>query len=672
MVNDNLCEVHENISAGIFTLSNEKNIINCNRQMELWLAVSNNKLLSQAGVINILDCIETEDLKLLFSKYFSKAEEGKDCCFTCKFKTAGFEGILLEVMLMQSCVNDVKVIVGVARKVLDNSIKDNGVSFLGRSLAQLSESVVITDKQGLVEYVNDEYERKTGYHREFVIGEKPAVVSSGQHSERFYKNMWDTIKSGKVFKGVLKNRKKNGNYYYEEKIITPIKNTQGDITHYISTGRDITRRLQRQGEIDYLAYHDSMTGFHNRRYLEKRLKNIFHMAKKSAVQAACLYIDLDDFKSVNDMYGHECGDLVLKAIAKRIVSCTRKNDILSRIGGDEFFVVMPELKNNNDASLVAEKIINKINQNININGIDLSLSVSVGIALIPDHGVSADVIIKNSDIAMYHSKETGKNRYSIFNKNFEKAVITTEIRLIDAIKKNDFSLRFHPVYDVEDNNIFYIEALLRWRRDKKFVPPFCFISVAEKMGLMQQITKLVLNSICKNINDQAAIRNTVIPVSINLPAQLLQGNSFINELISVVDSHDTPAENIIFEISENQLSSNIFYIKDSLQALHEYGFKLVLDNYGSGNLAVNDLRQLPFDMVKIDRSFLAGIPGEGNEEALITALIDLVLALNFKVIVHGVETDEHVMLLKFLGCRYQQGYYYSRPLGDKDIAELFH
>jgi len=212
--------------------------------------------------------------------------------------------------------------------------------------------------------------------------------------------------------------------------------------------------------------------------------------------------------------------------------------------------------------------------------------------------------------------------------------------------------------------------LLR-RCGEKNIPPFRFISVAEKTGLMRQITKLVLSLVCKKINDQVAEKNCVIPVSINLSAQSLQDKSVINELMSVVNSYATVAENIIFEISESQLSSNIYCINDNLQALHEYGFKLVLDNYGSGNLAVSDLRQLPFDMVKIDRSFLAGIPGVDNEEALITALIDLVLALNFELIVHGVETDYHMMLLKFLGCKYQQGYYYSRPIDDKDIPKLF-
>jgi len=433
MINNKKCAVHENIPPGVFTLSSEKNIINCNRQMGEWLGVKNSELLNQGGVFNILDYIETEYSKLLFIKNLNKVKEGKDCSFECEFKTSVPESIWLEIVLMRSCHNDISVIIGVARKTSKNMLKEKSISLLNRSMAQVSESVVITDDQGIVEYVNDEYEKKTGYRRELVVGGKPAIVSSGQHSDRFYKNMWDTIKNGKVFRGILKNRKKNGNYYYEEKIITPVKNMQGDITHYISTGRDITRRLQKQGKIDYLAYHDSMTGFHNRRYLEKKLINIFHMAKKTGVHAACLYIDLDDFKGVNDVYGHECGDLVLKTIARRIVSCTRKNDILTRIGGDEFFVVMPDLKNNNDAGLVAEKIINKIRQNININGVNLSLSVSVGIAFIPENGMHLGEIIKNADIAMYYSKETGKNKYSIFNKDFDKIDLTTEMRLVKAL-----------------------------------------------------------------------------------------------------------------------------------------------------------------------------------------------------------------------------------------------
>jgi len=660
----------EGAPQGIFVLSLDKYFITCNKLMCQWLDSNNINLKNTKNKLSILDFIETKDLKNLFLKYFDKALKGVHASFECKFIVNNSSVLWLEIDLGKTSNDGVDIIIGIAKNITDKKKSQSHLSYHCRALDQAADSVVITNKNGIIEYVNEAFVKKTGYQRNSAIGGKPSILKSGEHSGEFYKTLWNTINNGKVFRDILKNKKKNGCYYYEEKTITPIKNEQDQITHYMSTGRDITKRLIKQHKIDYFAHHDSLTGFYNRRFLNKKLKKIILDSKNNKRISACFFIDLDDFKGINDNYGHNYGDLVLKTIAKRISSCTRHKDILTRIGGDEFFIVVPELSSIEDGKVVAKKLLESIKQKIHIENIDLSVTVSIGMVVVPEHGTNLDDVIKNADMAMYHAKELGKNSFFLYNKGDVHGKSTTEIDLLDALRKEEFLLNYQPVYDMSKNKIFYTECLIRWNHNSRVVPPFRFIPAAERLGLIQKITRWVLHEACNKQKQLKLEYDCWMPMAINLSVNSLINNDFIEELYQIVRSHNLTTDNFIIEVSDNELLKNIAFLKENLCEIHNMGFRLVLDNFGTGYMNVIDLKSMPFDFIKIDKSFLSTIPGENNEEALLTALIDMVISMNFKLIVQGVECDYHKILLNLIGCKYQQGYFLSRPISGRDLESV--
>jgi diguanylate cyclase (GGDEF)-like protein/PAS domain S-box-containing protein len=657
---------------GVFVITVEAELLSANITMREWLGVSCECESLSIKKIRILDCIDIE-FRSEFSNKLKKTLKTENSRFTCYLKLNDYRQ-LFEFYVNRVVLEKKTYFLGFAKEIQDREkqgVEKYKTSYLGRSLDQVAESILITDSRGIVEYVNEAYIKKTGYKREAVIGANPNIVKSGHHTEKYYKNLWNTINKGKVFRGILKNKKKNGNYYYEEKIITPIKDNSGEITHFISTGRDITKRLRKQGEVDFMAHHDPLTNFYNRGYLNKKLIQIIHNSLNNNKMAACFFIDLDDFKAINDVYGHECGDKVLKTVASRIQTCTRSRDVLARIGGDEFIVIMPELKSTTDASMVAEKIINTIKHNMSINDVSISISASVGVAIIPDHGKSIEQIIKNSDSAMYHSKSSGKNTFSVYEHEYTYDKPTTERLLAKALKDDDFMLHFQPVFDAEENEVFYFEALLRWQHNSRVIPPFRFISLAENSGLIHSMTIWVVNEVCRKQKQWKLLSGYYSRVAINVSSHCIKDGNFIDEMLRAIKSHGLNPSCFVVEVSESQFSSSMHALQVGLNVLHDMGFKLVLDNFGTGNLSVSDLSYLPFDFIKIDRSFLNVIPGDGNEESLLTALIDLVISMNFEVIIQGVETGYQKMLLNFLGCKLQQGFCFSKPLSAKDICNVY-
>lgn len=535
--------------------------------------------------------------------------------------------------------------------------------------------VSVTDRKGTIIQVNDKFCQTSGYRSEELIGKNHKMLSSGTHSKSFFADLWKTISNGEIWSGEICNKAKGGALYWFDTSIVPLKDENGNIHRYISIRIDITERKKAEERMIHMGTHDGLTGLPNRILLQDRIKQALAHDRRYGTCAAVFFIDLDQFKVINDSLGHDIGDLLLIEVTSRLLSCVREEDTVARQGGDEFIILLPNIPDPDHAEIIGSTILDILAQPYHIQGNELHISASIGISLFPDDGEDVGMLMKNSDTAMYHAKENGRNNCQRFRPEMnslaeEKHEMLTYLR--KALGNNEFELYYQPIVDIESNKIVSLEALLRWTHPVNGkIPPYEFIPLAEESGLIIPIGSWVLETGCMQLRKWLDQGYDVPQLSINLSVRQFYQKSLTDTIADILKRTGIDGRLLELEITEGILIENTDELIATMYKIKDMGLTISVDDFGTGYSSLSYIKSFPIDTLKIDRSFVTDIPINSGDAAIVKTIIALAHSLKMDVIAEGVENEDQLAFLKEQNCDKYQGYYYSRPCPASEIVKLF-
>ena len=535
------------------------------------------------------------------------------------------------------------------------------------------EAIAITDAEARIITVNQAFTDITGFTFEEAIGQTPALLKSGRHSKEFYDAMWRGLSEQGWWQGEIFNRRKNGEIYPEWLTINAVHGQDGRLQNYVAIFSDITAIKSSQRRIEYMATHDELTSLPNRSLLLDRLKHGISTMQRRKRKLAVMFIDLDNFKNINDSLGHDIGDLLLKEAAQRLQRCVRDADTLARIGGDEFVALLAEV-DIAELNRIATRIVDFLSASFTIRDHQLFVSASIGISVFPADGEDSSTLLKNADTAMYRAKERGRNQYQFFAEEMKVVALqrlTLETGLRQAIAGRRFRVVYQPQVELDGGHIVGAEALLRWHDPHLGeVSPAMFIPAAERAGLIGAIGTLVNEMVITQI---AAWREEGLQpprISVNVSAHQLRDDNFAGHILDLLDRHGVPADLLCVELTESVFMESFDATKALLAGLEKHGITISIDDFGTGYSSMAYLKRLPIHELKIDRSFVDGIGEAGDDGAITTAIIRMAQSLGLAVIAEGVENEIQADLLRSTGCVFAQGFLFHRPQEADDFVRL--
>ena len=551
-------------------------------------------------------------------------------------------------------------------------IKDELIGFK-TAVENSDNSIVITDANSNIIYVNDIFEHDTGYTKEEVIGKNPRILKSGENSQEFYYKMHETLNRGEKWEGEFINKRKDGTLFYEKASITPVY-VQGKLAKYLAINLNITDYIEQKREVEYMAYHDALTSLPNRMNVEEYLEHRLIVAKRQSSRISILFIDLDRFKIINDTLGHDVGDELLIQSAKRMKGALRESDMLARIGGDEFVIILESLNEDYSAAQVSQKILELFSEPIMTSNHRLNVTLSIGIAIFPDDGMDCKTIFKHADVAMYKAKASGKNTYRYYKKQLSIDVhnrLTMEQTMKEALDNQEFYVMYQPKYNLHNNTVVGLEALVRWKSDVLgIVSPLQFIPVAEDTGYILEIGRLVFKQACHDFLHFKQICPNLEVIAVNISAIQLYQDNFVDDMATITKEIGIETSAIVLEITESHIMKNTKYSMNVLSRLKELGFAISIDDFGTGHSSMSYLKQFPIDELKIDKSFVDELPHDVNDVAIAKAIIVLSQSLGYINVAEGIENAEQEQFLADNGCQIGQGYYFCVPLVKKKLVQF--
>ena len=499
-----------------------------------------------------------------------------------------------------------------------------------------------------------------------MIGQTPALFKSGRQDRTFYEQLWSKLERNDYWNGEIWNRRKNGEVFPEWLSITVVRDNSGAVTHYIGSFSDISERKKQQEHIEFLAHHDVLTGLPNRLLLDDRIHQAIAKSHRNKDRVAVLFIDLDRFKLINDTLGHDYGDRLLVCLGQRLPQILRETETVSRVGGDEFVIVIPDLTNIDRVALVAQKLIDTIIQPIEVDNHILHVTPSIGISIYPDDGDSAPMLLRNADTAMYHAKDRGRNNFQFFTEQMNRAVqerMSLENDLRDGLEKGEFELYYQPQVHGIDGHVSGVEALIRWHHPTRgLVMPEAFIPVAEETGLIVPIGEWVLNEACRQARLWHDAGHVDLTMCVNLSARQFQSDDLSSHIEGALSASGLPPHKLELELTESTLMVNPGNAIELLHRLAGLGIRMAIDDFGTGYSSLAYLKLFPMHRLKIDRSFVRDLTFDANDAAIVEAVIAMAASLRLDVIAEGVETEEQLSYLLAHGCEQIQGYIFSRPM----------
>lgn len=545
---------------------------------------------------------------------------------------------------------------------------------LSRALEFSSSMVLITDVAGKIEYCNEAFLRVTQYRRDEVNGRNPNFLQSGFTDRKVYEALWQTILAGDNWHGEILDRRKDGELIWCLQSISPIKDEQQRVTHFVSVAQDISERKNYEKTIKHLAYYDPLTELPNRYLFGERLHQSLLQTKRHGTPFSVIYLDLDHFKNINDTLGHVVGDKLLIEVGRRIQQCVREEDTVARLGGDEFAILLKNIDSLANIARIADEIIRTINQPYSIDEHELYISTSAGISLCPRDSDDGETLIKQADTALYEAKALGRNKYDFYNEHYANLAaerLRLEHALRHAVKRNELYLVYQPKLNAANRKVVSLEALLRWQHPQLGgVLPDKFIKAAEETGQIIEIGEWVLATACRQLMQWQCSGLSIERIAINLSLRQLRDPLLLKKIDAILAETGVAAEALEFEITESTIMDNAEKTAALLEKFKERKLRLAIDDFGTGYSSLSYLKRFPVQSLKIDRSFVRDIVSDPEDAAIVVAVIGLAKNLGLHVVAEGVENSAQLDFLTQHGCDEVQGHLLSKPLPAAEIPAL--
>lgn len=618
-----------------------------------------------------LGLIHPDDIQSLFADYYKNQHDRKPIATEYRMLNAAGEWrwILDQGVPMHDEDGEFNGYVGSAIDITERKQAESEFRIAATAF-ESQEAMVITDTNAVILRVNKTFTDSTGYTPEEAVGRKMSMLKSGRHDDAFYAAMWNAINTTGSWQGEIWDMRKNGEIYPKWLTITAVKDADNRVTHYIGSHIDISERKAAEDEIKILAFYDPLTKLPNRRLLLDRLQQTLAGINRSRMYGALLFIDLDNFKTLNDTLGHDKGDLLLQQVATRLTACVRESDTVARLGGDEFVVMLENLSDKvEDAAVqtrnVGEKILEALNQAFRFGGIEHHSTPSIGAILFNEKDEEIDELLKKADIAMYQAKAAGRNTMRFFDPSMQFALTeraNLETDLHKGLQEQQFLLYYQAQVDGL-GRVTGVEALLRWKHPRRgMVSPAEFIPFAEETGLILPLGKWVLETACKQLvlwADQPELAH--LSIAVNVSIRQFRQNDFVDQILAIIAKFGANPQKLKLEITESLLANDVGDIIGKMAALKRHGLIFSLDDFGTGYSSLYYLKQLHLDQLKIDKSFVHDLLTDSNDAAIAKMIIALAESMGLEVIAEGVENEEQRRFLADLGCHDYQGYLFGRP-----------
>jgi len=543
-----------------------------------------------------------------------------------------------------------------ARKEVETTLAQAALVF-----QNARDAIIMMDAQYRVRAVNGAFTSITGHAPGQIIGHPFASLGWGV-DDGFYERIWAELEGADYWEGELVSARSNGERYPVRVALTAIRDAHGDVSSYMAMLSDISERKRIEEQVRHQAEHDALTGLPNRMLFLDRLHQALAIWRRQGSRCAVMFLDLDRFKTINDTYGHQAGDVVLREVAKRVCACVRQVDTISRLGGDEFVGLLSDIKGADQAAYVAVAVTQAVARPIDIGGQEVTLSASVGIALCPDDGADVETLLHHADVAMYHAKQNGRGAFRFFSPAMNAHMIERvelENRLHQALDSKEFMLQYQPEIEVATGRVTSVEALLRWRHPQRgLLLPHEFLPVAEDSGLIVPIGEWVLHAACRRARAWRHAGSTAT-VAVNLSDAQLAHDGLLPAIDAALESAGLPPDALELEIAEDALIRGEPAFGATALALHARGVQLSVDRFGTGLSSLEALRRFPLTKLKIDRSYVGDVVHDPVHAAMVPAIIAVARSLQLRVVGEGVETAEQLDFLRRHGCDDYQGFYAS-------------
>ena len=558
------------------------------------------------------------------------------------------------------------------RETKDRQEKEEKLKLAASVFTHAGEGIIITDADNKIIEANDTFSLITGYDREEILGKNPRFLNSGKHDYGFYAEIWRSVTEKAYWSGEIRNRRKNGEEYVEMLTISAILDEAGKPKNYVALFSDITMLKEHQKQLEHIAHYDVLTNLPNRVLLADRLSQALLNSQRNNVVVAVAFIDLDGFKKINDTYGHNMGDDLLVTLSARMQDSLRKGDTLARIGGDEFLIILVDLKNPEDSKPMLERLLQVVAQPVIIDNISMHISASIGLSIsLPDSNADGDQLIRQADQAMYQAKQSGKNCYHVFDIEKDSAIsIQRESleQIKEAMDNREFILYYQPKVNMTKGEVIGVEALIRWEHPEHgLLFPIEFLPIIENHTISIELGEWVIETALSQIEIWQAV-GLDIPISINISALQLQQTNFVSRLKELLRAHATVDPYLLeLEILETSAIGDIAQVSTVMNSCLDLGVRFSLDDFGTGYSSLTYLRRLPADLIKIDQIFVRDMLVDPDDLAIIEGVIGLAKAFGRNVIAEGVETIEHGKALLQIGCELAQGYGIAKAMKASDI-----
>ena len=537
---------------------------------------------------------------------------------------------------------------------------------MARAVNVAANAMFMADRNGRIEWVNHAFTTLYGHRPEHVIGRTPQVLKSGRQSTAFYRELWSTIRAGRVWRGHLCNRHRDGALLDVDQTITPVCDDSGQVTHFFVIYEDITARLRSEQQLTQLAMYDSLTGLPNRHHFEQRLDEAFARARRSGNALAVMLFDLDHFKNVNDTLGHAGGDELLSKIGRMMRSALRDTDVIARLSGDEFAVLIENLGRPDQAIESAQRLLDVLSCPIKVHGATVKIGASIGIVVSGDPEDSPERLLRSADVAMYQAKARGRGRFQFFDAAMDVSARRRhemQDALRRALRQDELRLAYQPQVDLRTGRVVGAEALLRWNHPERgLLPAAEFIGIAEQDGLICALNDWVLRTAIREIATLRSELPEMGPVSINVSASQFERTDLGPAVESLLGEFELPGPAIRLEVTETVILRSSLTVHENLRRLARLGVKLSIDDFGTGYSSLPALREFPIAEIKLDMSYVRGIGKIARDEQLLNAIVGISQKLELGVIAEGIESVDQREFLVAAGCDVGQGYLYQPAL----------